>query len=317
MVKFITPERFVWEEHTKDYGRFVVEPLEKGYGITLGNALRRVLLSSIEGAAPTAVKFEGAWHEFTTLPGVVEDLTEIVLNIKELRFALHGEGPVFIELKKKGPGEVLASDFELPSQVEILTPDKVIATLDSENSEIELSVRIDKDKGFLLSEDTQEIFDISTLGWIPLDADFSPVKKVAFRVENTRVGRRTDYNRLIMDVWTDSSITPKDAVVKAANILIDHFTLLRDRLVEAIVTAVTGEEIEIEEKPEVLSKTLEEVGLKGRALKALKDAGVETVEDLVSMTKSEVSKLKGLGKKSLADIEALLSSLGLELGGKK
>jgi len=317
MVKFITPERFVWEEHTKDYGRFVVEPLEKGYGITLGNALRRVLLSSIEGAAPTAVKFEGAWHEFTTLPGVVEDLTEIVLNIKELRFALHGDGPVFIDLKKKGPGKVLASDFEVPSQVEILTPDKVIATLDSESSEIELSVRIDKDKGFLLSEDTQEIFDISTLGWIPLDADFSPIKKVAFRVENTRVGRRTDYNRLIMDVWTDSSITPKDAVVKAANILIDHFTLLRDRLVEAIVTAVSKEEVEIEERPEVLSKTLEEIGLKGRALKALKEAGVETVGDLISMWKSEVAKLKGLGKKSLADIESLLSSLGLELGGKK
>jgi DNA-directed RNA polymerase subunit alpha len=317
MVKFITPERFVWEEHTKDYGRFVVEPLEKGYGITLGNALRRVLLSSIEGAAPTAVKFEGAWHEFTTLPGVVEDLTEIVLNIKELRFALHGDGPVFIDLKKKGPGKVLASDFEVPSQVEILTPDKVIATLDSESSEIELSVRIDKDKGFLLSEDTQEIFDISTLGWIPLDADFSPIKKVAFRVENTRVGRRTDYNRLIMDVWTDSSITPKDAVVKAANILIDHFTLLRDRLVEAMVTAVSKEEVEIEERPEVLSKTLEEIGLKGRALKALKEAGVETVRDLISMPKSEVAKLKGLGKKSLADIESLLSSLGLELGGKK
>jgi len=317
MVKFITPERFVWEEHTKDYGRFVVEPLEKGYGITLGNALRRVLLSSIEGAAPTAVKFEGAWHEFTTLPGVVEDLTEIVLNIKELRFALHGDGPVFIDLKKKGPGKVLASDFEVPSQVEILTPDKVIATLDSESSEIELSVRIDKDKGFLLSEDTQEIFDISTLGWIPLDADFSPIKKVAFRVENTRVGRRTDYNRLIMDVWTDSSITPKDAVVKAANILIDHFTLLRDRLVEAMVTAVSKEEVEIEERPEVLSKTLEEIGLKGRALKALKEAGVETVGDLISMSKSEVAKLKGLGKKSLADIESLLSSLGLELGGKK
>jgi len=315
MVKFITPERFVWEEHTKDYGRFVVEPLEKGYGITLGNALRRVLLSSIEGAAPTAVKFEGAWHEFTTLPGVVEDLTEIILNIKDLRFALHGEGPVFINLKKRGPGKVLASDFEVPSQVEILTPDKVIATLDSEDSEIELSVRIDRDKGFILSEEIQEIFDISTLGWIPLDADFSPIKKVAFRVENTRVGRRTDYNRLIMDVWTDSSITPKDAVVKASNILIDHFTILRDRLVEAILSAPEAEAVE--ERHEVLDMTLEEAGLKGRALKALKEAGIETVGELISKSKSEISKIKGLGRKSLADIESLLSSLGLELGGEK
>jgi len=315
MVKFITPERFVWEEHTKDYGRFVVEPLEKGYGITLGNALRRVLLSSIEGAAPTAVKFEGAWHEFTTLPGVVEDLTEIILNIKDLRFALHGESPVFINLKKRGPGKVLASDFEVPSQVEILTPDKVIATLDSEDSEIELSVRIDRDKGFILSEEIQEIFDISTLGWIPLDADFSPIKKVAFRVENTRVGRRTDYNRLIMDVWTDSSITPKDAVVKASNILIDHFTILRDRLVEAILSAPEAEAVE--ERHEVLDMTLEEAGLKGRALKALKEAGIETVGELISKSKSEISKIKGLGKKSLADIESLLSSLGLELGGEK
>ena len=315
MVKFITPERFVWEEHTKDYGRFVVEPLEKGYGITLGNALRRVLLSSIEGAAPTAVKFEGAWHEFTTLPGVVEDLTEIILNIKDLRFALHGEGPVFINLKKRGPGKVLASDFEVPSQVEILTPDKVIATLDSEDSEIELSVRIDRDKGFILSEEIQEIFDISTLGWIPLDADFSPIKKVAFRVENTRVGRRTDYNRLIMDVWTDSSITPKDAVVKASNILIDHFTILRDRLVEAILSA--PEAGAVEERREVLDMTLKEAGLKGRTLKVLKEAGIETVGDLISKSKSEISKIKGLGKKSLADIEFLLSSLGLELGGEK
>ena len=315
MVEFVTPEKFSWEEHTDTYGRFVVEPLEKGYGVTIGNALRRVLLSSIEGAAPTAVKFEGAYHEFTTLPGVVEDLTEIVLNIKKLRFVLHGEGPVFIELRKKGPGKVYAKDFELPSQLELLTPDQEIATLDNDSSEIEIHLRIDKGKGFVLSEDIQEIFDISTLGWIPLDADFSPVKKVTFKVEDTRVGRRTDYNKLTFEIWTDGSVTPKDAVVRASNILIDHFAMIRDRLVEALFSVEKGEEVK-EEASEVLSKTLEEAGLSGRALKVLKEHGIETVGELVKLSRKELESLKGLGKKSIADIEAFLSSLGLELGGK-
>ncbi|WP_456341721.1 DNA-directed RNA polymerase subunit alpha [Thermovibrio sp.] len=314
MVEFITPEKFQWEEHTDTYGRFVVEPLEKGYGITVGNALRRVLLSSIEGAAPTAVKFEGAYHEFTTLPGVVEDVTEIILNIKKLRFVLHGEGPVFVELKKKGEGKVYAKDFELPSQVELLTPDQEIATLDNENSEIEIHLRIDKGKGFVLSEDIQEVFDITTIGWIPLDADFSPIKKVAYKVEDTRVGRRTDYNRLIFEIWTDGSISPKDAVVKAANILIDHFALIRDRLVEALFAVEAVEEVK-EETPELFSQTLEEAGLGGRALKILKEHGIETVGDLVKLSKKELESLKGLGKKSIAEIEKFLSQLGLELGG--
>jgi len=314
MVEFITPEKFQWEEHTDTYGRFVVEPLEKGYGITVGNALRRVLLSSIEGAAPTAVKFEGAYHEFTTLPGVVEDVTEIILNIKKLRFVLHGEGPVFVELKKKGPGKVYARDFELPSQVELLTPDQEIATLDNENSEIEIHLRIDKGKGFVLSEDIQEVFDITTIGWIPLDADFSPVKKVAYKVEDTRVGRRTDYNKLVFEIWTDGSISPKDAVVKAANILIDHFALIRDRLVEAFF-AVEAREEKREETPEVFSQTLEEAGLGGRALKILREHGIETVGDLVRLSKKELESLKGLGKKSIAEIEKFLAELGLELGG--
>ena len=315
MVEFITPDKFKWEEHTDTYGRFVVEPLEKGYGITVGNALRRVLLSSIEGAAPTAVKFEGAYHEFTTLPGVVEDVTEIVLNIKKIRFVLHGDGPVFIELKKKGPGKVYAKDFNLPSQVELLTPDQEIATLDNENAEIEIHLRIDRGKGFVLSEDIQEIFEITTLGWIPLDADFSPIKKVTFKVEDTRVGRRTDYNKLTFEIWTDGSISPKDALVRASNILIDHFSLVRDRLVEALFAAEEAKEKA--ETSELLSQTLEDAGLTGRALKVLKEHGIETVGDLVKLTKPELEALKGLGKKSIAEIEKFLSSLGLELGGKE
>ncbi|WP_457570225.1 DNA-directed RNA polymerase subunit alpha [Desulfurobacterium sp.] len=318
MIEFIKPETFRWEEHTDTYGRFVVEPLEKGYGVTVGNALRRVLLSSIEGAAPTAVKFEGAWHEFTTLPGVVEDLTEIVLNIKELRFALHGEGPVFIELRKKGPGKVLASDFELPSQVKLLTPDKEIATLDNENSEIEMHLRIDKGKGFVLSEEIQEIFDITTLGWIALDADFSPVRKVAFRVEDTRVGRRTDYNKLVMEIWTDGGVTPKEALAKACSILIEHFSSVMANLTESSPeTAVV--EVEKEEEPAdtKLSMTLEEAGLKSRALRALKEAGIETIGDLVKLTEADLKKVKGLGNKSIAQVKEVLSSLGLELGGKE
>ncbi|SMO63223.1 DNA-directed RNA polymerase subunit alpha [Balnearium lithotrophicum] len=316
MVEFITPDKFKWEEHTDTYGRFVVEPLEKGYGITVGNALRRVLLSSIEGAAPTAVKFEGVYHEFTTIPGVVEDVTDIVLNIKKLRFVLHGEGPIFIELRKKGPGKVYAKDFEIPSQLELLTPDQEIATLDNENAEIEIHLRIDKGKGFILSEEIQEIFEISTLGWIPLDADFSPIKKVTYKVEDTRVGRRTDYNKLTFEIWTDGSISPKDALVRASNILIDHFSLVRDKLVEAIFATERVEEKE-SESAEILNQTLEEAGLSGRALKILQENGIETVADLVKLTKKELSSIKGLGKKSLSDIEKFLSSLGLELGGKE
>jgi DNA-directed RNA polymerase subunit alpha len=316
MVEFITPDKFKWEEHTDTYGRFVVEPLEKGYGITVGNALRRVLLSSIEGAAPTAVKFEGVYHEFTTIPGVVEDVTDIVLNIKKLRFVLHGEGPIFIELRKNGPGKVYAKDFEIPSQLELLTPDQEIATLDNENAEIEIHLRIDKGKGFILSEEIQEIFEISTLGWIPLDADFSPIKKVTYKVEDTRVGRRTDYNKLTFEIWTDGSISPKDALVRASNILIDHFSLVRDKLVEAIFATERVEEKE-SESVEILNQTLEEAGLSGRALKILQENGIETVADLVKLTKKELSSIKGLGKKSLSDIEKFLSSLGLELGGKE
>ncbi len=316
MVEFITPDKFKWEEHTDTYGRFVVEPLEKGYGITVGNALRRVLLSSIEGAAPTAVKFEGVYHEFTTIPGVVEDVTDIVLNIKKLRFVLHGEGPIFIELRKKGPGKVYAKDFEIPSQLELLTPDQEIATLDNENAEIEIHLRIDKGKGFILSEEIQEIFEISTLGWIPLDADFSPIKKVTYKVEDTRVGRRTDYNKLTFEIWTDGSISPKDALVRASNILIDHFSLVRDKLVEAIFATERVEEKE-SESVEILNQTLEEAGLSGRALKILQENGIETVADLVKLTKKELSSIKGIGKKSLSDIEKFLSSLGLELGGKE
>lgn len=318
MVEFITPDKFVWEEHTPTYGRFVVEPLEKGYGVTIGNALRRVLLSSIEGSAPTAVKFEGAYHEFTTLPGVVEDVTEIVLNIKQLRFVLHGDGPVFIELKKKGPGVVYAKDFELPSQVELLTPDQEIATLDNENSEIEIHLRIDKGKGFVLSEDIQEIFEITTIGWIPLDADFSPVKKVAFRVDDTRVGRRTDYNKLTMEIWTDGSITPKDAVVRATNILIDHFSMVRDKLVEALFATSKAEPgVEEQEVSDIYNKSLEEAGLKGRALKVLTENGIQTVGDLLKLTKKDLDSMKGLGKKSIAEIEKFVASLGFELGGVK
>jgi DNA-directed RNA polymerase subunit alpha len=313
MVEFVKPTKFIWEEHSQTYGKFVVEPLEKGYGVTLGNALRRVLLSSIEGCAPTAVKFEGVYHEFSTIPGVVEDVVEIVLNIKQLRFVLHGDGPVFIHLKKRGPGKVYAKDFELPSQVELLTPEQEIATLDNENAVIEMQLRIDKGKGFVLSEDIQQIFDITTVGWIPLDADFSPIKKVAFRVEDTRVGRRTDYNRLTMEIWTDGSITPKDALVRASNILIEHFSTLRDKLVEALL-AVPQEEKP--EKEEILSKSLEEAGLKGRSLRILTENGIKTVEQLVKMSRKDLEAIKGLGKKSLKEIETFLASIGFELGGE-
>ncbi len=315
MITFVTPDKFVWEEHKDNYGRFFIEPLEKGYGVTIGNTLRRVLLSSLEGIAPTAVKFEGAYHEFMTLPGVVEDLTEIILNLKQLRFSVHGETPIFIELKRKGPGEVLASDFKIPSQVEILTPNAHIATLDGEASELEIHLRLDRGKGFVLSEDIQSIFDITTIGWIPLDADFSPVKKVAYKVEDTRVGEKTDYNKLTMEIWTDGSLMPSQAVTKAADILIDHFSMIRENLGKVNVSKVTKA---VNVKADVLEKSLKDMGIKERTLKVLSDAGIKTVGNLLKLSKDDLASIKGFGKKSMSDIEKLLDSLGLELsGGKK
>ena len=311
MVKFIMPTTLKWEEETPTYGKCVIEPLEKGYGVTIGNSLRRVLLSSIQGAAPTAVKFEGALHEFTTLPGVREDLVEIILNLKKLRFKLLGEGPYFIECEKEGPGVVTAKDLKLPGQVKLLTPDQVIAHLE-EGAKLEFQLRVDKGKGYVLSEDIQKEFDIHSAGWITLDADFSPVKKVAFHVSDARVGDKTDYNRLEIEIWTDGSVSPREALTEACKILIDHFNLIATNLGEAQIETSTSLK---EEQPseEILNQTLEEAGLKGRPLKKLKEAGILTVRDLIQKDIKEIEKIEGLGKKSIEEIRKFLAKLGLEV----
>ncbi|NIA09813.1 MAG: DNA-directed RNA polymerase subunit alpha, partial [Nitrospiraceae bacterium] len=212
-------------------------------------------------------------------------------------------------------GEVLASDFKIPSQVEILTPNAHIATLDGEASELEIHLRLDRGKGFVLSEDIQSIFDITTIGWIPLDADFSPVKKVAYKVEDTRVGEKTDYNKLTMEIWTDGSLMPSQAVTKAADILIDHFSMIRENLGKVNVSKVTKA---VNVKADVLEKSLKDMGIKERTLKVLSDAGIKTVGNLLKLSKDDLASIKGFGKKSMSDIEKLLDSLGLELsGGKK
>ncbi len=307
MIEFVKPEKFEWEKLTSTYGRCVIEPLEKGYGVTVGNALRRVLLSSIEGAAPTAVKFEGAYHEFTTLPGVREDLTEIILNIKSLRFALYGESPINISLKKRGPGKVYAKDFEIPSQLKLLTPDVEIATLDNENAVLDMEIRIDKGKGFVLSEDIQELFNITTLGWIALDADFSPVKKVAFRSENTRKGKRTDYDKLILEIWTDGSLSPAEALGKACQILVEHFNMVSSNL--------AGAKVEEEKKlsENVLKKPVSELNVPQRVINFLQEAGIKTVGDVIEYGPVKLLEIKGLGKKSIAKISEALKELGVSL----
>ena len=311
MIKFIMPTTLKWEEETPTYGKCVIEPLEKGYGVTIGNSLRRVLLSSIRGAAPTAVKFEGALHEFTTLPGVREDLVEIILNLKKLRFKLHGEGPYFIECEKEGPGVVTAKDLKLPSQVELLTPNQVIAHLE-EGGKLEFQLRVDKGKGYVLAEDIQKELEISAAGWIALDADFSPVKKVAFHVSDARVGDKTDYNRLELEIWTDGSVTPKEALGEACKILTDHFTLIADKLCETKLETTSQKEKEGPSE-EILNKTLEEAGLKGRPLKKLREAGILTVRDLIQKDMKEIEQIEGLGKKSLEEIRKFLVKLGLEV----
>lgn len=292
------------------YGKFVVEPLERGYGTTLGNSLRRVLLSSLPGYAITSVKIEGILHEFSTIPGVKEDVTEIVLNLKSVILKIHGDGPKTIYIDASGEGEVKAGNIKTDSEVEILNPDLHIASLDA-GAHIGMEMTCDKGRGYVSAERNKQMMQ-PVIGVIAIDSIYSPVEKVNYTVENTRVGQITDYDKLTIEVWTNGTINAKEAVSLGARILSEHLSLFADLSDEAFDTEIMVEKND-GGREKVLEMTIEELDLSVRSFNCLKRANINTVEDLINKTEDEMMKVRNLGRKSLDEVLAKLISLGLDL----
>jgi DNA-directed RNA polymerase subunit alpha len=293
------------------YGRFTIEPLERGFGLTLGNALRRVLLSSLQGAAVTAVRIEGALHEFSSLSGVIEDSTEIILNLKQVRFKLLGDGPKRGDYTLTGKGEVKAGDLKIDADVEVLNPDLHIATVNTDG-DFRMEVEVDGGRGYVAAD--QHTTQDRPIGTIPIDALFSPVLKVNYNVENTRIGQRIDYDKLTIDIWTDGSILPKDALAFSAKILRDHFHLFVDfeeKYEEEEVEVVDEKKMMMREK---LDRSVEELELSVRSSNCLRQADIKTIGDLVQKSEPEMLKYRNFGRKSLKEIQDVLTDMGLGLG---
>ena len=299
-----------YAELSDTYGKFIVEPLERGFGVTLGNALRRVLLSSIPGAAVTSVKIENVLHEFSTVPGVVEDVTQLILNLKELSFKLHSDKPKLLRLDVRGKREVTAGDLAPDAEVEILNPDLHIATLDGKNAHLMMELVVERGKGYVPAERHRKSEHV--IGVIPVDSVFSPIQKVNYAVEDTRVGHATDYDRLVLEVWTDGSIRPEEALQEAGRLLIDFFRLLAG--------TAAGPEVAVgpqaEETNKLASMPIEELDLSVRPYNCLKRAGINTVGDLLQRTEDEVVNVKNFGRKSLDEVKEKLAAMGLELRRK-
>ncbi len=291
------------------YGKFVVEPLERGYGTTLGNSLRRVLLSSLPGTAVTSVKIAGVQHEYSTVPGVKEDVTEIVLNIKGIIVKLHGDGPKTIYIEASGECEITAGDIKADAEIEVLNPDLHIASL-GPDANLSMELVVDRGRGYVVAEKNKANSQI--IGTIPIDSIYSPVLKVNYAVENTRVGNKTDYDKLTLEVWTDKTISPRDAVSLGAKILSDHFALFTD-LSETIGSESTVKEKVEAQRDKVLEMTIEELDLSVRSFNCLKRANINTVEDLIGKTQDEMIKVRNLGRKSLEEVEHKLAMMGLSL----
>lgn len=291
------------------YGKFIIEPLERGYGITLGNSLRRILLSSLPGAAVTSVKIDGVLHEFSTIPGVVEDVTDIILNLKSLSVKLHVDEPRIIRIETEGEGVVTAADIITDADVEVLNPDMKIATLDSDGK-LYMELTIEKGRGYVPAEKNKKDEDV--IGVIPVDSIFAPVYKVNYHVTDTRVGQITDYDKLTLELWTDGSIMPDEAISSAAKILIQHFKLFTG-LTETIADEVTMVEKEEEKQDKILEMTIEELDLSVRSYNCLKRAGINTVEELATRNEEDMMKVRNLGKKSLEEVIAKMEELGLSL----
>ncbi|OGY16407.1 MAG: DNA-directed RNA polymerase subunit alpha [Candidatus Chisholmbacteria bacterium RIFCSPHIGHO2_01_FULL_48_12] len=291
----------------KNYAELVMEPLEQGYGHTLGNALRRVLLSSLPGAAVTSVKIGGIRHQFATLEGLEQDIVELILNLKQVRLHYEGAEPVTARIKMSGAGTIRAADIEVPATVQIVNPDLELAELTEARAKLEAELTIEGGTGYSMAEERQS----TTIGVIPMDVLFSPVTRVAYKVEATRVGRRTDFDKLILQVWTDGTVEPQEAVNQAAQILVAHFKQVYDPVVidqpQAVPVAVNGV------VPELYRLTVEELDLPTRIANALRKGGYKTVKDLAEATVVQLKQVKNLGEKSVESVVALLAKKGIEI----
>jgi DNA-directed RNA polymerase subunit alpha len=300
------------ETLTPFYGKFTAEPFERGFGITIGNSLRRILLSSLQGAAITSVRIDGVLHEFSTIPGVKEDVTEIILNLKEVRLKLHTEGPKTIRLKTEGPKVLKAGDIITGDAVEILNPEHYLATL-SKDAKLSMEMTVKMGKGYVSAERNKE--ENQPIGTIPIDAIFSPIKKVNYTVTNARVGQITDYDRLTLEVWTDGSLSPEEAVAQASKILKDQLTIFIT-FEEEEEMEVSGDEGGKKGLNENLFRSVDELELSVRSANCLKHANIKLIGDLVQKTEAEILATKNFGRKSLNEIKEILAEMGLSLGMK-
>src|SRR5215469_3685967 len=311
---FQKPKRLATDSETltDKYGRFYAQPFERGFGTTIGNALRRVLLSSIEGAAVTAVKIEGVLHEFQSIPGVVEDATDIILNLKQIPFKLNGDGPKAIYLRTDQPGVITSGMVEADGDVEILEKDVYIATV-SEGGKLDMEMRLKRGRGYVSADKNFE--DDLGIGFIPIDSVHSPVRKCNYTVEAARLGQITDYDKLTLEVWTNGSVKAVDAIGLSAKLLKDHMNIFIN-FEEELEAAQAGEDRKPEIRNENLNRSVEELELSVRSYNCLKNANIQTIGELVQKTESEMLKTKNFGRKSLNEIKEILSSMGLSLGMK-
>ncbi len=297
--------------HHTMHGNFVIEPLERGFGLTLGNALRRTLLSSIQGAAVTAVRINGVLHELSNIPGVVEDVTDIILNLKQIVPIMHVDEPKFLKLEVEKEGVITAADITGDPDIEIVNPDQIICTA-SEKTKVEMDILIGHGRGFVPAE--QHILEDFDIGLVPVDSNFSPIRRVSYEVENTRVGQRTDYDKLLLDINTDGSVRPEDALGFAAKIVKDHMTMFITFDEEPMEEVDDTVDEETERLRELLGRSVEELELSVRSGNCLRRANIKTLGDLVSRSEAEMLKYRNFGKQSLREITEILNGMGLHLG---
>jgi DNA-directed RNA polymerase subunit alpha len=298
------------ESLTATFGRFYAQPFERGFGTTIGNAMRRVLLSSIEGAAITAVKIEGVLHEFSSVPGVVEDTTDIVLNLKQIPFRIHTDHPETLTLSAEGPGTIKAGDIQASANVEILDPEIAVATL-SEEGKISMEMRLKRGRGYITAD--RNFDEDLAIGYIPLDSVHSPVRKVNYTVEDARLGQTTDYDKLILEVWTNAAVAPRDAVAMAGKLLKDHMAIFIN-FEEAPEEELDFPSTDDERLMDQLSRSVDELELSVRSYNCLKNADIKSIGDLVTKSEAEMLKTKNFGRKSLNEIKDILAEMGLSLG---
>jgi DNA-directed RNA polymerase subunit alpha len=295
---------------TTIFGRFYAQPFERGFGTTIGNALRRILLSAVEGAAITAVKIDGVLHEFSSIPGVVEDTTDIILNLKQIPFRIHSDHPETLTLSAEGPGTVTAADIQVTANVEVLEPERHIATL-SEEGRVSMEMRLKRDRGYVTAD--QNLDEDLGIGYIPLDSVHSPVRKVNYAVEDARLGQTTDYDKLTLEVWTNGAVNPQDAIAVAGKLLKDQMAIFIN-FEEAPDEELDFPTSEDERLMEQLSRSVDELELSVRSYNCLKNANIKTIGDLVVKSEGEMLKTKNFGRKSLNEIKDILAEMGLTLG---